>query len=49
MEWPKQKHHHCKDIDTNIQCACENPTLIIPIVTMKHQEIEWYSVVSELY
>lgn len=29
--------------------SCENPTLIITIVTVKHQEIEWYGVVSELY
>ena len=49
MKWPKQKHHHSKDIDTNIKHSCEKPFFTILTITVKHQEIEWYCVISELY
>lgn len=48
-EWPEQKHHHCENIYTNIQHPCEIPTSTFIIITVKHQEEEWYGVVSELY
>lgn len=49
IEWLKQKHINCEDVDNNIKHPHEDPASVIVDMGMENQEKEWYGIVSELY
>ena len=50
LECSKQEHSHCKHIDTYKNRSSEKPSgpTAVSNTGMKHEDIKWYSVISEL-
>jgi hypothetical protein len=47
IKWPKQEHKHCENIGYHISKSDEDQTLNVNRMGVKHQEVEWYGIVSE--
>jgi hypothetical protein len=47
IKWPKQEHKHCENIGYHISNSDEDQTLNVNRMGVKHQEVEWYGIVSE--